>query len=189
MPQNVINLLVRGERPTRADPFSVRKPLPALRQVTGRGARTRAGPRGVVSRWSGRGEILRLRVVASQDSALVRSMRVAWRVILRRRRNVDGLSPSRTGRAYRDRGSRKPSLMTVGTLTSQTPEWSGGKRGGISYAKSVLGDGGAVGFSAFFGGLSISRVRPGGRPLAVHWSAACGKTSMPRGVTVVEDET
>lgn len=60
-------------------------------------------------------EILRLRVVAFQDSALVRSMRVAWRESLRRRRNADGLNPSRTGRAYRDRGSRQPSLVTVGT--------------------------------------------------------------------------
>jgi hypothetical protein len=60
-------------------------------------------------------EILRLRVVAFQDSALVRSMRVAWRKSSRRRRNADGLSPSCTGRAYRDRGSRQPSLVTVGT--------------------------------------------------------------------------
>ena len=38
MPQTMINPQVRGGRPTRADPLSVRKPLPALRQVTGRGA-------------------------------------------------------------------------------------------------------------------------------------------------------
>lgn len=60
-------------------------------------------------------EILRLRMVAFLDSALVRFMRVAWREIPRRRRNGDGLSPSCTGRAYRDRGSREPSQVTVGT--------------------------------------------------------------------------
>jgi hypothetical protein len=38
MLQSRVNLQVRGGRPTRADPLSVRKLLPALRQATGRGA-------------------------------------------------------------------------------------------------------------------------------------------------------
>lgn len=59
-------------------------------------------------------EILRLRVVAFQDSALVRSMRVAWRVFASVA-EYRWVGPLRTGRAYRDRGSREPSLVTVGT--------------------------------------------------------------------------
>lgn len=149
---------------------------------------TRAGPRGAVTKWSGRSEILRFRVVAYQDSAPVPCMRVAWRVSSRRRRNVDGLSPSYTGRAYRDRGSREPSLVTVGTSHIMEAEMVRPKTRRYKCTKSVLGGGDAVGFSAFFGGLSISQVRPGERPLAVCWSTASGGTPMLRGVTVVEDE-
>jgi hypothetical protein len=53
MLQNVVHLLVRGERPTRAALRAVRKSLPALRQVTGRWGGTRAGLQGAVTRWSG----------------------------------------------------------------------------------------------------------------------------------------
>ena len=52
--------LIRGERPTRAVPLSVRKSLFALRLVTGRGERTRIGPRGVVTKWSDKDELFRL---------------------------------------------------------------------------------------------------------------------------------
>ena len=100
-------------------------------------------------------EILRLRVVAFRDSAPVRSMRIAWRAFARRRRNEDGSSPSCTGRAYRDRGSRKPSLVTVGTSHIVEAGMVRRKTRRYKSTKSVLGDGGAVGFTAFFRGLSI----------------------------------
>lgn len=133
-------------------------------------------------------EILRLRVVAFQDSALVRSMRVAWCPSGYRRRNADGSSPSRTGRAYRDRGSRQPSLVTVGTSHIVEAGMLRRKTRRYKRAKSVLGGGGAVGFTAFFRGLSIPQVRSGGRSQAACWSAACRALPVPRGVTVVEDE-
>lgn len=133
-------------------------------------------------------EILRLRVVAFRDSAPVRSMRIAWRAFARRRRNEDGSSPSCTGRAYRDRGSRKPSLVTVGTSHIVEAGMVRRKTRRYKSTKSVLGDGGAVGFTALFRGLSISQVRPGSKPPVAGWSAAGGRKPTPRGVTVVEDE-
>ena len=51
-------LMRRGARPARAGPSPVRKLLPALRRATGRRGRTRAGPRGVVTKWSGRANSL-----------------------------------------------------------------------------------------------------------------------------------
>ena len=48
-----------GERPTRAAPLSVRKSPSALRLATGRGERTRIGPRGVITKWSERDELFR----------------------------------------------------------------------------------------------------------------------------------
>jgi hypothetical protein len=55
-----IDPLVRGEKPTRAGLFPVRKTPSALRQVTGRGERTRIALRGVVSKWSEGDELVRL---------------------------------------------------------------------------------------------------------------------------------
>jgi hypothetical protein len=132
-------------------------------------------------------ESLRLRGVAFQDSALVRSMRVAWRGFASAA-EYRGVGPLRTGRAYRDRGSREPSLVTVGTSHIVEAGMVRRKTRRYKRAKSVLGDGGAVGFTAFFGGLSISQVRPGGELPVARWSATDGRTPMPRGVTVVEDE-
>ena len=51
--------LIRGERPTRAVPSSVRKSLSALRLVTGRGEGTRFGSRGVNTKWSDRDKLFR----------------------------------------------------------------------------------------------------------------------------------
>lgn len=48
----------RGGKPTCAGPLPVQKSLPALRLATGRRGRTRAGPRGAVSKWSGRTSLL-----------------------------------------------------------------------------------------------------------------------------------
>ena len=151
--------------------------------------RTRAGPRGAVSRWSGRSELLRFRVLAYQDSAPVRSMRVAWRGKAASATEYRWVGPLDTGRAYRGRGARKPSLVTVGTSHIVEAGMIRRKTRRYKCTKSVLGGGGAGGLSAFFGGLSISQVRPGRRSLADCWSAARVKTSTPRGVTVVEDET
>lgn len=51
--------LIRGERPTRAVPLTVRKSLSALRRATGRGEGTRLAPRGVSTKWSDRDELFR----------------------------------------------------------------------------------------------------------------------------------
>ncbi len=61
---------VRGEKPTRAGPLPVRKLLTALRLATGRGERTRAAPRGVVTKWSVNGKPVRSRMVAAERGTL-----------------------------------------------------------------------------------------------------------------------
>ena len=66
MLRKYIDPLVRGEKPTRAGLHPVRKSPFALRQATGRGERTRAAPRGAVTKWSEGGELVRFREVAFQ---------------------------------------------------------------------------------------------------------------------------
>lgn len=66
MLQNMFRLFVSGEKPTRADPLSVRKSLSALWQVTGHGERTRSAPRGVGTKWSDGDELFRSRLVAGR---------------------------------------------------------------------------------------------------------------------------
>lgn len=108
---------VRGERPTRAGPLPVRKLLTALRLVTGRGARTRAAPRGVVTRWSVNGEPVRSRMVASERGTLIP---LPW--VVRRRFSPPSsgcrwIDPADIGRAYRGREARWQPAMTTRTLT------------------------------------------------------------------------
>ena len=110
-------LMRRGARPTRAGPWPVRKLLPALRLATGRRGRTRAGPRGVVSKWSGRASSLgsaRWRTVqrtrpwyAGSVGSLVRAGGF-----------VVGVYTDRPGgpvRDYRSRRARWQSTVTTGT--------------------------------------------------------------------------
>ena len=54
----IVFLMRRGEKPTCAGPLLVQKFLSALRLATGRRGRTRAGPRGVVTKWSDRTSLL-----------------------------------------------------------------------------------------------------------------------------------
>ena len=109
---------IRGGRPTRAGPPPVRKLLTALRLVTGRGARTRVTPRGVVTRWSVSGEPVRSRVVASKMGTLIR---LSW--VVRRRVPLPSsgcrwIDPTDAGRAYRGREARWQPAMTTRTLKS-----------------------------------------------------------------------
>ena len=109
---------VRGERPTRAGPRPVRKLLAALRRATGRGARTRAALRGVVTMWSANSKRVRSRVVACQTGTPVLRPRVVREP---RRLSLPGcrwIGPAGAGRAYRGRQARWQPAMTARTLTS-----------------------------------------------------------------------
>jgi hypothetical protein len=70
--------------------------------------------------------------------------------------------PTVVERAYRNRGARRQWTMTTGTLTFVQPGCSGEVTSWYKLCESWLGcDGDAVDFTAFFGGLSISRLRSG----------------------------
>lgn len=132
-------------------------------------------------------EILRLRVVAFQDSALVRSMRVAWRNFASAA-EYRWVGPLRTGRAYRDRGSRQPSLVTVGT--SHIVE------AGMVRVKTRRYKLCEIRPRRWWrGGLYRVLWRAQHPPGKARWKTACGtmehrcgRKPTPRGVTVVEDE-
>jgi len=155
---------MRGERPTRAGPLPVRKPLTALRRATGRGARTRAALRGAVTRWSVSGEPVRSRLVASEIGTLTP---LQW--VVRGRSNFPSpssgcrwIGPTDAGRAYRGREARWQPAMTTRTLTSSEAQAKVTSR--YKQCEIRLGcDGEAGGLSRPFGGLSISRLRPSPR--------------------------
>jgi hypothetical protein len=153
---------MRGERPTRAGPLPVRKPLTALRLATGRGARTRAALRGAVTRWSVGGEPVRSRMVASKIGTLTP---LPWVVRERPPLPSSGcrwIGPTGAGRAYRGREARWQPAMTTRTLTSSKAQAKVTSR----YKRCEIrpGRGGeAGGLSRLPGGLSISRLRPSPR--------------------------
>jgi len=170
---------IRGERPTRADPISVRKPPSALWQVTGHGERTRAAPRGAVTKWSDGDEPLRLRLVANQCGAPVLTSRVAWR----RKASLTGcrwVIPSVPGRAYRRRGARQQSTMTAGNSGAVLAGWSGKVKGRYKLCEIRTSCGGGNGglYRAFTDN-SISRLRSDPWPAPV-WSSE-QETSRCRG--------
>jgi hypothetical protein len=153
---------VRGEKPTRAGPPSVRKRLAALRRVTGRGARTRAAPRGAVTRWSANSELVRSRVVASQIGTPAPLPRVVWE---RRWLSLPGcrwIGPAGAGRAYRGRQARWQPAMTTRTLTSSSAQAAVTGRYKRCEVRLLCG-GETGGLSRLFGGLSSSQSRPSPR--------------------------
>lgn len=77
-----VNLLVKGEKPTRASLYLVRKSPTALRQVTSRGERTRMALRRVITKGSVGDEPLRFRMVAFQRGEPVQALRVSWHTVL-----------------------------------------------------------------------------------------------------------
>ena len=121
------NDLPHGEKPTRAGP------IPRAEADGGSAAgdrpwgRTRAAPRGAVTKWSANSEPLRSRVVAEQRGAPVRTLRVAC---------AGSVEPARSwdegGQAHGPlhvfsvvRGARWCLSMTTGTLTSFLPNVGG----------------------------------------------------------------
>jgi hypothetical protein len=177
--------LVRGERPTRADPPSVRKSASALWQVTGHGERTSFAPRGVGTKWSDADERFRSRLVAVRCGAPVQALRVAWgrKPSLSEYRWV---RPAVPGGVYRDRSARQQPTMTAGTSDAVRAGASSEVRG--RYKQSEIRPscgGGHGGLYRAFTDISISRLRSDGG-CAPLWSAALELPSTPRGGTVVE---
>lgn len=119
----ISELMRRGEKPTCAGPLPVQKSLPALRLATGRRGSTRAGPRGVVSKWSGRTSLL-----GSGWWRTVRRTR-PWHAgnalpFVRASGFVVGVytdRPGGPGRDYRSRQARWQSTVTTGILTTWNP--------------------------------------------------------------------
>jgi hypothetical protein len=179
-----IDPLIRGEKPTRAGLYPVRKFPSALRQATGRGERTRVTPRGVVTKWSEGGELVRL----PSGGVSVRRTRPTVAGSAAPQGVSAGTFTGKTGgsdRVYRNRSARQRSTITTGTLTSSKPESAGKVTSWYKQCENRLGcGGGAVDFTACFTGLSISRIRPD--PWPVRGKRGCGRKSTPRGVAVVE---
>ena len=177
--------LKSGERPTRADPFSVRKSPSALWLVTGHGERTRVAPRGVATKWSDGGEPFRSWVVANWCDAPVPGMRVAWcrEAPLSACRWVGLTAP---GRVYQGRRVRQQPMVTAGSSDVVLAGWSGEVRGRYKRCEiRPLSGGGNGGLYRASAEISISRLRPDPWPDS-DWSPSCGGKSTPRGVTVVE---
>lgn len=179
---------VRGETPTRAGPAPVRKLLTALRQVTGRGARTRAALRRAVTKWSVSGEPVRFRMVASQIGAPVPFPRVARGPGERPLLSPPGCSwigPAGAVRVDRSRQARWQSAMTTGTLTSSAADVAK-VTGRYKRCEIRFGCGGETGGpSRLFRGLSIFPVKapPKRHDPRSGRGVASGR---PRGVTVAE---
>ena len=152
--------LVSGEKPTRADPPSVRKSPSALWLVTGHGERTRAAPRGVVTKWSGGDELFRLWLVAFILGAPVPGLRVAWRC----KASLSGykwVSPAIHERVYQSRRARQQSTVTAGNSDVVRTGWSGKVRGRYKQCEiRTLCGGGNGGLYRAFTDISISRLRP-----------------------------
>lgn len=179
-----IDLLVSGEKPTRAGLYPVRKTPSALRQATGRGERTRVTPRGVATKWSEGVELVRL----LSGGVSVRRTRPNVAGSAAPQGVSAGTSTGMTGgsdRVYRNRPARQRPAMTTGTLTSSKPESAGEVTNRYKQCENWFEcGGGAVDFTAHFTGLSISRLRPDPKPLRC--KRGCGRKSTPRGVAVVE---
>jgi len=177
--------MVRGERPTRAGLHPVRKYASALRRVTGRGARTRAAPRGVVLKWSDACEVVRFRVVAQPVGAPFRVVGIAWRPLGVVGRVGAGCSFVH-GACLAESATKMASLMTEGTLTLSALGWSGAVRGWYKQCEiRPRCGGGVVGLDHVSGELSISQLRPDSR-LGITLKVTPGTGSTLRGVTVVE---
>ena len=157
-----------GERPTRAVPLSVRKSPSALRLATGRGERTRIGPRGVITKWSERDELFRFPNGGDPEwrtrprhAGIVATKGVSVRMQMGK---SDLLRTCLSGSESKiatvaDRGNYHD--VEAGMVQRKTGQYK--------CTKSVPGSGGAAGFAAFFGELSISRIRLGSNPPLV-WS-------------------
>jgi hypothetical protein len=153
---------VSGEKPTRAGP----EPRAEAADCSAAGdwpwGGTRVALRGVVTKWSVSGELVRFRVVALQIGAPVPFPRVAWEAGERPRLSPPGCSwidPEDAQRAYRSRQARWQPAMTTGTLTS-SPANVAGVTG--RYKRCEIRPGRDVetgGLSRLFGGLSIFPVK------------------------------
>lgn len=181
-----IDLLVRGEKPTRASLYPVRKAPSALRRATGRGERTRATLRRVVTKWSEGAELVRL----PSGGVSVRRTRPIVAGSAAPQGVSAGMFTGMTGgpdRVYRNRPARQRSAMTTGTLTSSEPESAGKVTNRYKQCENWFEcGGGAVDFTACFTGLSISRLRPDPKPFRC--KRGFGLKSTPRGVAVVEGQ-
>src|SRR5512137_2636074 len=155
-----VDLLVRGEKPTRAGLYPVRKTPSALRQVTGRGERTSIAPRAAVTKWSEGDELIRL----PSGGVSVRRTRPSVAGSAAPKGVSADVFTGTTGgpdRVYRNRSARQRSSMTTGTPTSSKPESAGQVTSWYKQCENWLErGGGAVDFTACFTGLSISRLRP-----------------------------
>ena len=177
---------MRGERPTRADPPSVRKSPSALWLATGHGERTRAAPRGVVTKWSDGDESFRSRLVADRRGAPVQALRVAWG----RKPSLSEcrwISPTVPGGVYRGRRARQQLTMTAGNSDVVQTGRSGEVRGRYKLCEIRPSCGGGNGgLYRVFADISISWLRLDPWP-ALDWSPESGDKSTPRGVTAVEE--
>lgn len=183
----VILLHIRGEKPTRAGPIPRTEATGSSAAGDWPWGRTRAGPRGAVTKWSARSEPLRFRLVAYQRRAPVRRVRVAWGCCSAASlAGCSRIGPSVPGRGYRGRGARRQLMATTGTLTPSSPEWSGWVTGRYKLCEIWPECGGEPGcLSRFLGGLSIPRIRPGPERCELR-SARPEASWIPRGVTVAE---
>ena len=178
---------VRGERPTRARLQRVRKCASAVRRATGRVARTRLTPRGVITKWSDAYQVVRFRVVAQPFGASFRITGIAWR-----RRGVGervGAGCSFVhGPCLAESATKTASVMTEGTVTSSASQWGGTVRSWYKRCEIWLQcGGGVVGLDRVFGQLSISQLRLHPR-LDVTLEVIPEPGWMLRGVTVVEGQ-
>ena len=125
-------LHVRGEKPTRAGPIPRAEAAGGSAVGNRPWGRTRVAPRGAVMEWSARGEPVRLRMVAWQRGAPVQTPRVAWDVGASSCVSFVGcrrIGPRVPARADRDRGARRHSTTTTGTLTPSPSSCFGGVTG------------------------------------------------------------
>lgn len=181
-------LRISGERPTRAGPNPCAEASISSAAGDWPWGGTRADPRGPVTKWSDRGEFARYRLVAYPLGAPVPATRGAWLPFRKSPSRCSWVGSTVMVRAYRYRRARQQPTLTTGTLTPSNPSPSGvgAERAGISGAKSSPGGGGAMGFVALFGGLSISQLNPGPWPARVE-SPESGVKPVMRRVTAVED--
>jgi hypothetical protein len=185
----MFKLQISGERPTRAGPN------PCAEASIGSAAGdwpwggTRADSRGPVTKWSNRGGLARYRLVAYPLGAPVPARRGAWLPFWKSSSRCSWVGSTAMVRVYRYSASKKATDAHHGNPHAVQPIPPRGlarKRAGISGAKSRPGGGGAMGFFAFFGGLSISQLNPGPWPARVE-SPESGVKPVMRRVTVVED--
>lgn len=175
---------VRGERLTRAGP----KPRAEAALSSAAGNRpwggTRAGPRGAVTKWSGRGETVRFWEVARQRGALVLYERVACGA----RGRSGGLQTDKLVGpcAWLPGSGVKMAIVdNRGNTHVVRIGWSEEVTGRYKLCENRPGcNGGAGCLSCVFGVLSISRVRLSSWKEEVR-SVPLEANGKPRGVTVV----